>query len=73
MKRFGTFFYPVSMRNFFLQLSPSAEHCDNLDIKGSSVRDLKMCIITIIIFIPITQQPEQDRLAENQPTAGLSK
>ena len=31
-----------------------------------------MFIITIIIFIPITQQPEQDRLAENQPTAGLS-
>ena len=26
----------------------------------------------ISIFIPITQQPEQDRLAENQPTAGLS-
>ena len=26
----------------------------------------------IIIFIPITQQPEQDRWAENQPTAGLS-
>ena len=25
-----------------------------------------------IIFIPITQQPEQDRWAENQPTAGLS-
>ena len=24
------------------------------------------------IIIPITQQPEQDRLAENQPTAGLS-
>ena len=32
----------------------------------------QMFIITIIIFIPITQQPEQDRLAENQPTAGLS-
>ena len=31
-----------------------------------------MFIITIIIFIPVTQQPEQDRLAENQPTAGLS-
>ena len=31
-----------------------------------------MFIITTIIFIPITQQPEQDRLAENQPTAGLS-
>ena len=31
-----------------------------------------MFIITIIIFIPITQQPEQDRLAENQPMAGLS-
>ena len=31
-----------------------------------------MFIITPIIFIPITQQPEQDRLAENQPTAGLS-
>ena len=31
-----------------------------------------MFTITIIIFIPITQQPEQDRLAENQPTAGLS-
>ena len=31
-----------------------------------------MFIITIIIFIPITQQPEQDRWAENQPTAGLS-
>ena len=31
-----------------------------------------MFIITIIIFIPITQQPVQDRLAENQPTAGLS-
>ena len=30
-----------------------------------------MFIITIIIFIPITQQPE-DRLAENQPTAGLN-
>ena len=26
----------------------------------------------IIIFITITQQPEQDRWAENQPTAGLS-
>ena len=25
-----------------------------------------------IIFITITQQPEQDRWAENQPTAGLS-
>ena len=32
----------------------------------------QMLIITIIIFIPITQQPEQDRWAENQPTAGLS-
>ena len=32
----------------------------------------QMFIITIIIFIPITQQPEQDRWAENQPTAGLS-
>ena len=31
-----------------------------------------MFIITIIIFIPITQQPEQDRLAEDQATAGLS-
>ena len=31
-----------------------------------------MFIIAIIIFIPITQQPEQDRWAENQPTAGLS-
>ena len=31
-----------------------------------------MFIITIIIFTPTTQQPEQDRLAENQPTAGLS-
>ena len=31
-----------------------------------------MFIITIIIFIRKTQQPEQDRLAENQPTAGLS-
>ena len=32
-----------------------------------------MFIITIIIiFIPITQQPEQDRWAENQPMAGLS-
>ena len=32
----------------------------------------QMFIITIIIFIPITEQPEQDRLAENQPPAGLS-
>ena len=32
----------------------------------------QMFIITIIIFILITQQPEQDSLAENQPTAGLS-
>ena len=31
-----------------------------------------MFIITIIIFIPIIQPPEQDRWAENQPTAGLS-
>ena len=31
-----------------------------------------MLTIAIIIFIPITQQSEQDRLAENQPTAGLS-
>ena len=33
-----------------------------------------MFIIAIIILIPITQrqQPVQDRLAENQPTAGLS-
>ena len=31
-----------------------------------------MSIITIIIFIPIIQQPVHDRLAENQPTAGLS-
>ena len=31
-----------------------------------------MFIITIIIFIPITHQPEQDRLAENQPMASLS-
>ena len=30
-----------------------------------------MFIITIIVFIPINQQPEQDRLAENQPTAVL--
>ena len=29
-------------------------------------------MFTIIIFIPITQQPAHDRLAENQPTAGLS-
>ena len=26
----------------------------------------------IIVFIPTTQQPEQDRLAENQPTVVLS-
>ena len=32
----------------------------------------QMFIITIIIFIPITQQPVHDRLAKNQPTAGLS-
>ena len=31
-----------------------------------------MFIITIIIFIPITQQPEQDRLTEDQQAAGLS-
>ena len=31
-----------------------------------------MFIITIIIFISITQQPVHDRLAENQSTAGLS-
>ena len=31
-----------------------------------------MFIIIIIIFITITQQPEQDRWAENQPTTGLS-
>ena len=31
-----------------------------------------MFIITRIIFILITDKPEQDRLAENQPTAGLS-
>ena len=31
-----------------------------------------MFIITIIIFIPITQQSEQDRWAENQPMADLS-
>ena len=31
-----------------------------------------MFIITIIIFIPITQQPEQDRWAENQSMSGLS-
>ena len=33
----------------------------------------QMFIITIIIFIPITQQRELDRLSENQPTAGLSR
>ena len=32
----------------------------------------QMFIITIIIFIPTTQQLEQERLAENQPLAGLS-
>ena len=31
-----------------------------------------MFIISIIIFIAITQQPVHDRLAENQPMAGLS-
>ena len=33
-----------------------------------------MFTITIIIFIPInqTQQPAHNRLAKNQPTAGLS-
>ena len=31
-----------------------------------------MLIITIVINIPITKHPEQDRLAENQPTAGLN-
>ena len=31
-----------------------------------------MFIITIIILILINQQLEQDRLAENQPRAGLS-
>ena len=31
-----------------------------------------MFTITIIIFIPITQQPVHYRLAENQPTADLS-
>ena len=31
----------------------------------------QMFIIAIILFIPITQQPEQDRWAENQPTAGF--
>ena len=31
-----------------------------------------MFIITITIFILMTQQPEHNRLAKNQPTAGLS-
>ena len=33
---------------------------------------LRSKMFIIIIFITITQQPEQDRWAENQPTAGLS-
>ena len=37
-----------------------------------SPRSQMFILTAIIIFIPITQQPEQDRWAENQPTAGLS-
>ena len=37
-----------------------------------SPRSQMFILTAIIIFIPITQQPEQERLAENQPMAGLS-
>ena len=47
--------------------------CSQLDsCKRQLSPQSQMFIITIIIFIPITQQPVHDRLAENQPTAGLS-
>ena len=36
-----------------------------------SVSDLIPIIITILIFVPITNQPAHNRLAENQPPAGL--
>ena len=36
-----------------------------------SVFDLIPIIITILIFIPITNQPTHNRLAENQPLVGL--
>ena len=36
-----------------------------------SVFDLISIIITILIFVPITNQPAHNRLAENKPPAGL--
>ena len=46
------------------------------NLKSIQLRRLKLSprsqMFILIIFITITQQPEQDRWAENQPTAGLS-
>ena len=36
------------------------------------IRSVSLRSQMFIIIIPITQQPVHDRLAENQPTAGLS-
>ena len=43
-------------------------HCWTLELSPRS----QIFIIININFIHITQQPKQDRLAENQPMAGLS-
>ena len=43
----------------------------NITYNIRSVFDLIPIIITILIFIPITNQPAHNRLAENQPKAVL--
>ena len=43
----------------------------NFYVGYRSVFDLIPIIITILIFIPITNQPAHNRLAENQPPADL--
>ena len=51
-----------------------ARKCNEIEIGQCLGHELspRSQMFIIIIFITITQQPEQDRWAENQPTAGLS-
>ena len=51
--------------------SASAHNCSFVRDSIRSVIDLIPIVITILIFVPITNQPAYNRLVENQPPAGL--
>ena len=58
---------------FYYQWAPpQLEHQETAYVPFCYKLSPRSQMFIIIIFITITQQPEQDRWAENQPTAGLS-